>query len=673
MRAFVSTSDSTSRFARLTGSNNLGNELHFPPALDLDTNRPFASVDESEVALFLRWLYDPSGVDPTHNVAETPAVMPKTLVEQLQSRPQDWNLIVECSRMDETKRKEELIRAMQSLPPNTLLLISGNKSGTVYDRLSSLIKSMGLEQRVFLLGKVPNADTLEKAYVQTRQQRVWPRTPNLMAVLTGLPFGENERQFRLVVGASASRMEGWGMALHEMMAGGYAIVSSKMVPAATTCNQQYPDAVTIVEEGSNLPSRFADAIKTLIDDPAKARFQSQDTKKFAQDYSWRKLTRRWLRDVDRVFGRQELKRLPIVPGRDHTQITIAEKRHKPLVVVLCGGVGERFKAVTGGEPKQLACVIQPDRSMLQTTVDRLTGVASRDGRFPITPDRVLLVTGQDMVARVASQLPQIPRRNIIAEPMRRNTGPAAALGLHYAQITDPNAPVVIVSADHLITPVDTFLDRIGVAIDVAEQHALMAVFGIDPGRFSAQEGTQYGWIKSGSPLDTAKGVSLVELFKEKPDNNTAQEYLSQGNFLVNSGMFVLGAGLFAKIAHSCQPQMLVALNHYFALVRSGQALPPHAIAEFYRGVSKGPFDIQFVEPTAAAGRVAVVSLGGEFDNVEPSKRVYWSDIGHPEALAKEVIDGRLDPGPEIIGQLQAMQLLPEPANRLSEPVDDDLN
>jgi len=198
-------------------------------------------------------------------------------------------------------------------------------------------------------------------------------------------------------------------------------------------------------------------------------------------------------------------------------------------VIMAGGSGTRFwPRSTKERPKQFLNIFG-DRTMLQSTVDRIE---------PIIPaERVWVITNRRYVDLVKEQLPDIPEENIIGEPVARNTAPCVASAAALLRAKDPDATMVVLPADHSISNPEKFISILETAAEKASQDNALLTIGIRPDRPE----TGYGYIefekKSGA---TVKGneVKKVTQFREKPDLKTARQFIYSGNFLWNSGMFV---------------------------------------------------------------------------------------------------------------------------------------
>ena len=141
--------------------------------------------------------------------------------------------------------------------------------------------------------------------------------------------------------------------------------------------------------------------------------------------------------------------------------------------IMAGGAGTRFwPASRKSNPKQLL-KLTGDRSMLQSTVDRLNGFCSND--------QIMIVTNQSLVDPIAIQLPSIPRECIIGEPAKRDTAPCIGLAAALIASRDPDATMVVMPADHVISPTELFQKALQGAVDLVEQEPQRIVtFGIQP-------------------------------------------------------------------------------------------------------------------------------------------------------------------------------------------------
>ncbi|MBN1282984.1 MAG: glycosyltransferase [Proteobacteria bacterium] len=254
--------------------------VRFPPGTEFEGFYPRDNVNHPDVQLLFHYLE--GGADLSHEEKHPIArAVPAEVVDRMRRDPQGLNVIVEASRMDETKRKALLVEVMPLLPKDTILLITGMRDGAgVYDGIRARIEELGLSDRVFLIGRVP---------------------ARCMGPLCSLPHGDGSGKFRLAIGASASRMEGWGMSVMDMTAGGLPLVASDMIPYATYIADK-GDAAVVVPMQEGEVERYAGVFRSLIDDPAAARDLAARGREAAREFDWSELTRMFLGELEKILG-----------------------------------------------------------------------------------------------------------------------------------------------------------------------------------------------------------------------------------------------------------------------------------------------------------------------------------------------------------------------------------
>lgn len=202
---------------------------------------------------------------------------------------------------------------------------------------------------------------------------------------------------------------------------------------------------------------------------------------------------------------------------------------KRTAVIMAGGKGERFWPKSRNDlPKQFLSLTGEGKTMIQLTVDRLLPM--------ISIEDIYIVTNQAYVGIVVEQLPDVPKENILAEPMARNTAPAIGLAAVLIEKKYGDAMMIVLPSDHLIKQPIIFRDTLKQAMAVASVNQNLVTIGITP----EYPETGYGYIKFGDSDANSQfsNVYPVERFVEKPSVDIAQQYVDSGNFLWNSGMFV---------------------------------------------------------------------------------------------------------------------------------------
>lgn len=201
-------------------------------------------------------------------------------------------------------------------------------------------------------------------------------------------------------------------------------------------------------------------------------------------------------------------------------------------LIMAGGKGTRFWPLSTEEkPKQFLKLIG-EETMIQMTVNRIK---------PIIPiERIFVCTSKMYVDLVKEQLPELSERNIIVEPEGRNTAPCIALSAFVIKKYYEDATMVVLPSDHLIKDEDEFRSIVNDADEFVKvnENAIITL-GMKPSRAE----TGYGYIKYGEEKHSLNSheVIKVDAFVEKPDKETAEEYLADGSYLWNGGMFIWSA------------------------------------------------------------------------------------------------------------------------------------
>ena len=235
------------------------------------------------------------------------------------------------------------------------------------------------------------------------------------------------------------------------------------------------------------------------------------------------------------------------------------------VVIMAGGAGTRFWPWSREEhPKQFLPILT-DRSMIQQTVDRL--------RPFVSSENIFIVTARSQVAQIQREVPQVPKRNLLVEPVGRNTAPCICLAALPIHRLDPEAVMVVLPADHAISDRREFLRTLGIAREFAAKKDFLITLGIRP---TAPE-TGYGYIQKGGILGQIKEAKVfkAKAFREKPTLNKAKAYLRQGGYLWNTGIFIWKVGIFGEAVKKFLPQLhgdMLALGRVWGTSREKKVL-----------------------------------------------------------------------------------------------------
>ncbi len=245
-----------------------------------------------------------------------------------------------------------------------------------------------------------------------------------------------------------------------------------------------------------------------------------------------------------------------------------------------------------------------ERSLLQQAVDRLEGV--------VPPDRIWIFTNEFLQSQIREQLPDIPKRQIIAEPSQQNTAPCIALAAHILAEMDPRSVMGVFPADHLILDTKRFRTFVKAAYRAAETSDVV-VLGIQP-RWPE---TGYGYIEFPKSVKPGAPEALpVTSFREKPNEKTAKKFLDSGNFFWNAGMFFWRSSNVLDLMRRHQPKTATLLA----------GLPPFTGKQFtarlrdiYPLCENISVDYAIIEKASKVSGMALDDIG-------------WNDVGSWEAV-----------------------------------------
>ncbi len=288
--------------------------------------------------------------------------------------------------------------------------------------------------------------------------------------------------------------------------------------------------------------------------------------------------------------------------------------NKILPVVLSGGSGTRLWPLSREKyPKQLLPLVGA-QSMLQATVLRLAGLAD------MAPP--LLVCNEEHRFVVAEQVRTLGLEGtVLLEPFGRNTAPALALAALWATRAGDDPVLVVMPADHDIADGEAFRAVVGRAVALAAS-GVAVTFGITPD--CAETG--YGYIQRGAALGDGSGAFGLARFVEKPDRETAEAYLASGEYLWNSGIFVMRASVWLAALGVCRPDILAACRNALAGGKSDGDFV-RVDVEAFKACPADSIDYAVMErltgDSADLPKAAVIPLAAG-----------WSDVGAWDALWK---------------------------------------
>lgn len=211
-------------------------------------------------------------------------------------------------------------------------------------------------------------------------------------------------------------------------------------------------------------------------------------------------------------------------------------------IIMAGGIGSRFWPMSTPEfPKQFQDILGTGRTMLQQTYDRISQI--------IPNENIYIITNKKYIELSKKQLPDIPAKNIVGEPLMKNT---AACNMYMAakiNEVNPNATMIVLPADHLILKENVFLEIVKKAFKIAKENEYLITLGIEPTR----PDTGYGYIQY--VKDDKAEIEPVKTFTEKPNLEIAKSFIESGDFLWNAGIFVWNAKTIIKAFDKYLPEM----------------------------------------------------------------------------------------------------------------------
>ena len=216
------------------------------------------------------------------------------------------------------------------------------------------------------------------------------------------------------------------------------------------------------------------------------------------------------------------------------------------LVIMAGGVGSRFWPMsTQEQPKQFIDVLGVGKTLLQLTVERFGTLIDRQN--------IWVVTNQKYVDIVRQQLPDMPAGNILCEPCRRNTAPCIAYVSWRIKKQDPKANIIVTPSDHVVMNVQEFQRVVASCMAFTADSDAIVTLGMKPNRPE----TGYVYIQADLSASSLRNKSIyrVDSFREKPDLETAREYIKKNNYFWNAGIFIWNVATITNAFRIYQPKL----------------------------------------------------------------------------------------------------------------------
>ncbi|HET7890710.1 MAG TPA: mannose-1-phosphate guanylyltransferase [Candidatus Sulfotelmatobacter sp.] len=278
-------------------------------------------------------------------------------------------------------------------------------------------------------------------------------------------------------------------------------------------------------------------------------------------------------------------------------------------VILAGGRGTRFWPLSRKKRAKQLLALDGKQTMIQQTVTRL---------LPLAPAKKFwIITNEDLRPAIVKQLPKLPKDQVLAEPVGRNTAPAIGLAAFLLLREDPNAVIGLFPSDHVIGDEKRYRETLERGIELAASGPNIVVLGVRPNRAE----TGYGYIETGGLF---QGEALqVRRFTEKPNAERAAEFVSAGSYFWNSGMFLWSAQTLVDALREHLPKTAALLERIAATY--GTQKFAATFKRLYPQSENISVDYAVLEPRSAKGEEAanIYCLPADFG---------WNDLGSWTAL-----------------------------------------
>ncbi len=295
--------------------------------------------------------------------------------------------------------------------------------------------------------------------------------------------------------------------------------------------------------------------------------------------------------------------------RDRSRTLAKSRKTDFYPVILAGGRGTRFWPLSRKRRAKQLLPLNSDKSMIQETFERLLPLAKAKNFWVITND--------DLRAPIIRQLGKLSKKQILAEPVGRNTAPAIGLAAFLLLREDPKAVLGLFPSDQVVTDEKKFRSDLKHAADIAAAGANIVVIGIPPTRAE----TGYGYIEAGAKAKN--GALQVRRFTEKPDTGTAARFVKEGNYFWNGGIFIWSAQTLADALSEHLPKTALLLHEIADSY--GTRKFEKTFARLYPQCENISVDYAIAEPRSAKGegKSGIYCIPASFG---------WNDLGSWAAL-----------------------------------------
>src|SRR5271169_788433 len=309
---------------------------------------------------------------------------------------------------------------------------------------------------------------------------------------------------------------------------------------------------------------------------------------------------------------------------EHTK-SVAKTNSNFYPVILAGGRGTRFWPLSRKRRAKQLLALDGKQTMIQQTVARLLPFAP--------PKQFWIVTNDDLRPAILKQLPKLPKAQVLAEPVGRNTAPAIGLAVFLLLREHPDAIIGMFPSDHVIADEKAYRATIERGAEIAAAGENIVVLGSRPNRAE----TGYGYIEAGSSF---QGDALrVRRFTEKPDAEKAAAFVAAGNYFWNSGMFLWSARTLANALREHLPKTAPLLEKIAGTFGTGKFTG--TLRRLYPMCENISIDYAVLEPRSSKGEQNsnIFCLPADFG---------WNDLGSWTALHEHHVSKSKPPDRNLI-------------------------